>query len=385
MTTIRSATDQRIEQGARAERGELGSRPRPSRRRYANADELTGVMVIALDREGRICLFNSEAERVTSYARDEVMGDPFLQVLGVDDEHLVQMLNRGLRGEAEVQTVEACIRTRAGKLRSVVWNLSGAIDGGDDEVVLVVGGRDVTDQRARDERARQNERLAAIGTLAAGLAHETRNPLNGAQLHVSYLERAIKRVSDPQALLDATRVVGDEITRLAHLVTEFLDFARPRAPKLSPTSLTEAVRHAHALAAPAADAANVRLVCDPPTSDVEFPADVDKLSQVLINLLNNAVESTGATGDGGSVLLRGRWGPHHVLIDVEDDGPGLTAPDAPIFDAFYSNKPGGTGLGLSISHRIIADHGGTIDVSSRPGKTTFRITLPLENDLEVRG
>jgi signal transduction histidine kinase len=71
------------------------------------------------------------------------------------------------------------------------------------------------------------------------------------------------------------------------------------------------------------------------------------------------------------------------MIDVEDDGPGLSTPDAPIFDAFYSTKEGGTGLGLAISHRIVADHRGTLDVSSRPGKTTFRITLPLDERPEL--
>jgi PAS domain S-box-containing protein len=366
---------ERLEQIAKEER----VAPEPERRRarrYVNADELTGAIVVGLDRAGRICLFNSEAERVTSYARDEVLGRPFLEVLGVDDEHLIQAITEGLAGHSELQTVEACIRTRAGKLRDVVWNINGAIDGAGEEVTLVAGGRDVTDDKAKDERSRQNERLAAIGTLAAGLAHEIRNPLNGAQLHVAFLERAIKRKGDEQDMLEATRVVGDEIKRLALLVTEFLDFARPKPPDLKPTSLVKCLEHAAGMVEAMARTVRVKLTLDPPTSDVEFPADFAKITQVLLNLLNNAVEATGAAG-GGSVTLRGRRGPRNLTIDVEDDGPGLPSPDAPIFDAFYSTKEGGTGLGLAISHRIVTDHRGTIDVSSRPGKTNFRITLPL--------
>ena len=76
--------------------------------------------------------------------------------------------------------------------------------------------------------------------------------------------------------------------------------------------------------------------------------------------------------------LRGRRGPRQVFIDVEDDGPGIPSPEAPIFDAFYSTKEGGTGLGLAISHRIVTDHRGTIDVSSKPGRTCFHVVLPLE-------
>jgi signal transduction histidine kinase len=209
------------------------------------------------------------------------------------------------------------------------------------------------------------------------LAHEIRNPLNGAQLHVSFLERAIKRKAGERDMLEATRVVGDEIKRLANLVTEFLDFARPKPPELKPTSLSQAMEHACGLVASTAKQRQVSLHCDLPSSDVEFAVDAGKLTQVLLNLLNNAIESTGAAG-GGTVCLRGRRGPRHVLIDVEDDGPGLPSADAPIFDAFYSTKEGGTGLGLAISHRIVTDHRGTIDVSSRPGKTGFHIALPIE-------
>jgi signal transduction histidine kinase len=117
-------------------------------------------------------------------------------------------------------------------------------------------------------------------------------------------------------------------------------------------------------------------VRDLPSADLEFQGDAAKLTQVLLNLMQNGVESTGASG-GGSVLLRARREPRQVAIEVEDDGPGLPSADAPIFDAFFSTKEGGTGLGLAITHRIVTDHNGTITVASRPGKTTFRIKLPL--------
>ena len=184
-------------------------------------------------------------------------------------------------------------------------------------------------------------------------------------------------------MLEATRVVGDEIKRLANLVTEFLDFARPKPPDFKPTSLVHVMQHACSLVESSAKAGNVKVICDIPGSDFEFPADGSKLVQVLLNLLNNAIESTGGAG-GGSVLLRGRRGPRQVFIDVEDDGPGLPSPSAPIFDAFFSTKEGGTGLGLAITHRIVSDHGGVIDVSSRPGKTSFRIALPLERGVGVQ-
>lgn len=363
---------ERIEQAAQQEQRNLGDALAQAEHRYVSAVELAGVVIVGLDLQGRVQLFNREAERVTGYARDEVLGRPFAAALGLaggtGSEGLAELFAEGRRGHV----VEACLRTRAGKLRDVVWSMSAATTqaGG---AVLLATGRDVTDEKATEERARQNERLAAVGTLAAGLAHEIRNPLNGAQLHVSFLKRAIVRDSDKQEMLEATNVVGDEITRLANLVTEFLDFARPRRPDFKPTSLSKALEHACSLVEASAKAAGVQVTCDGPGSDVEFQADAAKLTQVLLNLLNNAVEAGGR-----AVRLRGRRGPRQVFIDVEDDGPGLPGPDAPIFDAFYSTKEGGTGLGLAITHRIVSDHRGTIDVSSRPGKTSFHIALPLD-------
>jgi PAS domain S-box-containing protein len=374
---------ERIEQAARQERSTLDTALAKAEHRYVSAVELAGVIMVGLDRQGRIQLFNREAERVSTYARDEVLGKSFVDALGLDDGSgvVAARLAELLSGGAKSRALVACLRTRAGKLRDVVWSLSVDESSEDDRVVILATGRDVTDEKAKEERSRQNERLAAIGTLAAGLAHEIRNPLNGAQLHVSFLERAIKRQAKEADMLEATRVVGDEIKRLANLVTEFLDFARPKPPELKPTSLIKLMEHACGLIDASARTAGVQLTCDPPGADVEFPADTAKLTQVLLNLLNNAVEAVGSAG-GGNVLLRGRRGPRQVLLDVEDDGPGLPSPDAPIFDAFYSTKEGGTGLGLAITHRIVTDHGGTVDVSSRPGKTSFHIALPIEQSVE---
>jgi PAS domain S-box-containing protein len=364
---------ERIQHAAKQEQRDLGNALELAEQRYKSAVELAAVIIVGLDRGGCIQLFNREAERVTGYARDEVMGKPFIDVLGLEDGsgHVTRLLPKLLAESRESEPLEAALRTRAGKLREVEWSLSSA-DAAAQGIVLLATGRDVTDEKAKDEHLRQNERLAAVGTLAAGLAHEIRNPLNGAQLHLSFLKRAIKRKSGEQEMLDATNVVGDEITRLANLVTEFLDFARPKPLQLKPVSLIKTLEHARSLAEASATSGGVTLTVDLPGADVELVADSAKLTQVLLNLLNNAIEAGGK-----SVCLRGRRGPRHVTIDVEDDGPGINDAEAPIFDAFYSTKEGGTGLGLAITHRIVTDHRGTIDVDSHPGKTSFHVTLPL--------
>jgi signal transduction histidine kinase len=115
---------------------------------------------------------------------------------------------------------------------------------------------------------------------------------------------------------------------------------------------------------------------DLPSTDIVLDLDPAKIEQVLLNLLRNAIEAVDAAGCG-TVTLRARRQPRHAVIEVEDDGPGVASPDAPIFDPFFSTKPNGTGLGLAIAHRIVTDHEGTIEFQSRPGKTLFRVTLPL--------
>ena len=348
--------------------------------RYISAVELASVIIIGLDSTGAIRLFNREAERVTGYERDEMTGQPFIatllaeEVLPTDGSRIA----RALAGESlDSPMFESVLRTRVGKLRDVRWQLAYAPADDADEVVLFVIGQDVTETRAAQERARQHEKLAAVGTLAAGLAHEIRNPLNGAQLHVAFLERALKKagMATPE-MQDAVVVVGDEIKRLANLVAEFLDFARPKPLNVKPVVVQALCERVTGLLAEQAKAARVTLQKDLPPHDLVVQGDGAKLEQVLLNLIQNGIEALAATG-GGVVIVRARRQPRLAVIEVEDDGPGLPRPDAPIFDAFFSTKANGTGLGLAIVHRIVTDHNGTITVDSRPGRTRFRVTVPL--------
>jgi signal transduction histidine kinase len=125
-----------------------------------------------------------------------------------------------------------------------------------------------------------------------------------------------------------------------------------------------------------AASAHVEVVTDVPQAELLVDADRSKLEQVLLNLLHNGIEALAPQG-GGHIVLSARREPLHAVIEVVDDGPGINGPTAQIFDAFYSTKPSGTGLGLAIVHRIVTDHGGTIDVETKPGRTVFRVTLPI--------
>lgn len=379
LEAYRDAYIERIERRQELEKEELADSLARTERRYMTAVELARELIVGLDPEGVIRLFNKGAEEVSGYGREEVVGSSFAQTFLLVDSLAAFAASLRSSKSGDAVAVDMPLRTRSGRVREVRWQISSTASKGGEVIETFLIGHDETDERANDERIRQTEKLAAIGTLAAGLAHEIRNPLNGAQLHVSYLERSLRKAGFGKDQLEAVEVVGDEIKRLAALVTEFLDFARPKPLARKETALCTICDRVAPLLAPAASAAHVQIVRDFPDTPLVASVDAAKMEQVLLNLGQNAIEALAPAG-GGTVTMRVRRLPRAAIVEVEDDGPGLPSKEAPIFDAFYSTKAQGTGLGLAITHRIVTDHGGTIDASSKPGHTIFRITLPLQHE-----
>lgn len=372
--------DDFVSRASRLERVALERALARSEQRQANVFEVAHVLVIGVDREGRIALFNQEAARVTGWARDEALGESFVELLfgGERRDGAQARIARALSGERRDEVWESEITNRAGKHRIVTWHLACAPHDDEEDVLLYAIGTDVTEQRARDELSIRSQKLAAVGTLAAGLAHEIRNPLNGALLHVTFLERALRKQTENKDAMEAIALVGDEIRRLSALVNDFLVFARPAPAKLRPAGLAAIGIRVAELAQADAHAGGVTLHTDWGGSDPMLPLDAPKIEQALLNLVRNAIDATASQG-GGTVTLRMRRKPRHVIVEVEDDGPGLPGADAPIFDPFYSTKPQGTGLGLAIVHRVVTDHHGTVAVQSVKGHTVFTISLPLDD------
>ncbi len=379
LETYRDDFVARLQRVERLERDRIERALARSEHRYVSAIELAKVLIIGLDADGRIGLFNREAERVTGLARDEVLGQPFVETIVPEEtrrDFAARVRHLTDDPGTTDQVWEAPLITRAGKRRTVRWQVTYAPHAGDEDIVTFAVGQDVTDSNALLERTLRNEKLAAVGTLAAGLAHEIRNPLNGALLHVTFLERALQRSSVGKEAHSALMIIGDEIRRLSALVKDFLVFARPSPPQIKATQLFELCERVAGVLSKDAATARVTIATDLGTSDHTFHVDPQKIEQALLNLLQNAVQAAGSNG-GGNVTLRARRLPREIHIEIEDDGPGLPSPEAPIFDAFFTTKPQGTGLGLAIVQRIASDHGGTVEVDSRPGKTLFRLALPL--------
>ena len=371
VTTVRQAlTKARLQR----EREEL-------ERRYRAVVDLTDVVVIALDAQDRVALFNRKAAELAGISPDAAIGRDFVRAWIPRDDHArlgeaLAAARRGKRVQSDVET--GFVATGAGVTRRVRWHLGPAVDEGAGELVYGIG-IDVTERRALEKRAADAEALSAMGTLALNLAHEIRNPLNAAKLQLHLLGKDVDKLS-PEAETRASlhrriSIVGDEIARLNRLLSEFLELARPRGIRREPVHVGELVGSVLSLERESAEARGVRIVSDF-APGVAAIGDAEKLRQVVLNLVVNALE---AMKDGGVLTVRvGPESGERILIAIEDTGPGIDpAVRAQVFDPFFTTKEAGTGLGLSIVRKIVDQHAGDIRLESELGKgTTVRVTIP---------
>lgn len=230
-----------------------------------------------------------------------------------------------------------------------------------------------------EARLQLQEKLASLGSLAAGVAHEIRNPLAAIKFRLfSLRESLVAGSADTEDL----QIIGDEINRLERIVKDFLRFARPSEPEFAKVSAAELLRAVHELLHGQFEKQSVQLSVEP-ADDLWLRGDKEQIQQVMINLAQNAAECLET---GGSVSLRARAGVARlasgsepvILLEVADDGVGI-APEveARLFDPFFSTKKNGTGLGLAIAARIVEKHGGHIQYQTQRNRgTTFTVVLP---------
>jgi two-component system, NtrC family, sensor histidine kinase HydH len=233
------------------------------------------------------------------------------------------------------------------------------------------------EKRELARRAAVAEKLAAVGTLTAGLSHEIRNPLNAAGLQLSVVERRVRRLPDDTQgpLLEPLGLVRDEIRRLEQILQDFLQFARPRQFTPRPVELGRLYETVKALFQEDADNRRVTLELDyaslPPVL-----GDEGQLRQVVVNLALNAL---AITPPGGRVRLACYQADREAVLTVEDSGPGISEEVLHrIFEPFFTTKASGTGLGLAIVHSIVSQHGGRISAENGPSSgARFTVWLPL--------
>jgi PAS domain S-box-containing protein len=356
-------------------------------RRYRAVVQLTDVLVVGLDSQDSIALWNRKATQLGGLAPGEAIGRPFLDTwIQAEDRAALRDAIAVARSGARAPDVETAFHSAAAVQsessasypRRVRWHLSSAPQSGS-EADLVYGiGIDITDRRMLEKRAADAEALSAMGTLALNLAHEIRNPLNAAVLQLHLLEKNLGKLAldaDVHAALrQRTQIVGDEIGRLNRLLTEFLELSRPRGIQREPVHVARLVSDVLDLERDTAEAAGVRVERDIAEGGCVAMGDREKLKQVIINLVVNALE---AMREGGTLLVRVSCDPGRVTIAIEDTGPGIEPGlFGKVFDPFFTTKEGGTGLGLSIVRKIVDQHAGLVRIDSERGKGT-KVTVEI--------
>jgi two-component system, NtrC family, sensor histidine kinase PilS len=320
--------------------------------------------LLTLTPDGRVSFLNSAGEQLVGLTLEEVQGQAADRWFSVF---------QGSRGRDETEFVTA----RGERLR-LGYTIFPLVARGGRELGKAVIFQDLTQWRAMEEMVQRSERLADLGAVAAGLAHELRNPLASMTGSVELLRASAGLRQEDERLMD---IVLREAARLDQLVTRFLAFSRPAPPRRARTDLAALIGETLDVFAHDPAAARVRL--ERGLEPAESWCDPDQIRQVLWNLLTNAAQAGGAGERLGLVRVScAPGGQRAARFAVEDDGPGIASGDLQrIFTPFYTTKERGTGLGLAVVQRIVDAHGGTVAVESSPERgTRFTVRLPAGAD-----
>ncbi len=345
--------------------------------------QTAGALVVVLDTEGRIVRFNRACEQASGYRFEEVKGQRVWDFLLVPEEmEGVKAAFEDLWTKGLPNTHENFWVRKDGERRRIVWsntvilNLRGSVEH------VIATGLDVTEVKQMQEQLRRTERLAELGTLASGMAHEIGTPMNVIQGRAEYL---LQRTTEEPIKKGLATIIA-QVERITKIMNQLLTFARRRPIERKPMDLKKTI-------ADCLDIVQERLKqhrVEVETSYAEplplVHADPDQMSQVLLNLVLNAIQ---AMPEGGRLSLALEPEGPGMKLSVADTGSGMPAETLnKIFDPFFTTKDvgAGTGLGLTVVHGIVEDHGGAIHVDSVPGRgTTFTIHLPIHRESSQGG
>jgi two-component system nitrogen regulation sensor histidine kinase GlnL len=336
--------------------------------------------IIVIDPGGRVRSVNQAAEELIGLSAQPLAGRPVEQVFS-DHRALRELVRKTLDSSRTHTDFDARLARQDGSQVAVSAVASVISDARGEARGVVLALRDQTRLRELEERLSRSDRLAALGTVAAGVAHEIRNPLAGLRGAAQLLEGESGFLP---AFKEYTSVIIKEVDRLAAIVETLLSFASPRAPVLRPCNLHEILDNLLLLEQGPLRAfgVTVQRYYDPQLP--EILADPAEIRQVFLNLLRNGVEAMPA---GGELTIRTRYergsqrcrGLSVAVAEFIDQGSGIDPEiERHLFTPFFTTKDGGTGLGLAICLRIVEDHGGAMEATSQLGRgSSFRVLLPL--------
>lgn len=345
-----------------------------------------GEAVIAADENGRVKLINPAAEKLTGWPQSEALGRDLSEVFQLADEATGRRVEPttnvadGARAANGARQSDVLLLSRDGRSTPVETSSSVITGEKGDFRGSVLIFKDISERRRLATQLLRSEKLAAVGQLAAGMAHELNNPLTPALLYTRRLLRQGGLDAEAHGHLE---VVVREVERAQNIIKDLLAFARRYQGSWSETDINELLRRALKRAEGEAPSSKVSARFEP-GDGVRVVADEYRLTQVFLNIIRNARQAIEEGGRAGTLIIRservGEGGAERVRVTVSDDGPGIAREHLPkIFDPFFTTRQvgAGAGLGLSLSNGIVEEHGGTISVESEPGAgATFVVELP---------
>jgi len=333
------------------------------------------IGLLAIDSDGRIASFNETAESILQLSSRDILGKTPKAVLPQPFWELVDQLKSGRRFiEKEIE----CPVTNGESIpleviATFLKEEKGAFLG---HVILF---RDLSEVKQLKDEIARSERLASIGRLAAGVAHEIRNPLSSIKGFATYFKERYREIPEDRKTAE---IMIQEVERLNRVIGQLLEFAHPMNIEKKPTSLRALVQHSLKMIEADAHRKGIKINTSISPDIKEALIDSDKIKQVFLNLYLNAFE---AMENGGTLFveLREDDRARAVRIIISDTGTGIKDEDlARVFDPYFTTKSSGTGLGLAIVHKIIESHGGEVRVESRPGEGTA-VTILLPYSIEA--
>jgi two-component system nitrogen regulation sensor histidine kinase GlnL len=340
--------------------------------------------VITLDRSGKVSFFNEAAELLTDLAASRALSLSFLRIFR-KETWLVELITKSFPPTQESARGEGDLVSRWGKKVPVGVTVSPLLepDGSCLGSILLV--RNLTHHKELEEDLKRADRLAMVGTLAAGLAHEIRNPLGGIKGAAQLLRRSLEPDS---SLIEYTNIMTREVDRVNLLIEQLLDLSRPAKLEIVPLNIHQVLEDVLSLELKMhmAPTVNVKKLFDPSLPPIR--GDRNRLTQVFLNLVKNGYQAMNGSGTltittrldtDRHVRGQGTGRSRFIWVEIADQGAGIKDEDLlHIFSPFFTTKNSGTGLGLAVCYWIIKEHGGIIRVESVEGKgSTFKVSLMI--------
>ncbi len=333
--------------------------------------------VLLLNRDGEVLFFNRACEPLLGASLAEAFGEPLTSLVAADSP-VGRLFARAAGGRTEVRHVHLRLppAEREGAPDEYLASAFPVADPEQGQAGFVLLFEDLESVEILRSLVHYGARLTSLTRLTSGMVHELKNPLNAMALHVELLRASLDPA--PERATRSLALLEGEIRRLDGLLQDFLRFSRPETLRLAEIDLAELLEDVVALVGPEADASGVTLELDLGTGPLLVSGDAERLRQVFLNLMRNALQ---AMPGGGELRLHAELElPLFVRVSVEDTGDGIPPADLEkVFQLYYSTKAEGSGVGLFMVHRIVQQHGGMIEATSDPGRGTRMIVhLPIQ-------